>query len=244
MPKGKISKAQERKLERLEVERLINARAQLVKDANNTEDLLENLPSFSKYDKNGVNVVFSTERLSQLDQPTKDWMTDMISRNQDEKKNKKHGDKTEEMFDDRSWYLVVRDMDHDGGLVGFSHFRFDMDNNQEVVFVNEIQLEESVRRKGLGKFMMQVLEIVAFKADMRKIVVAVFKQDQLVEKFFKECLKYETDNSCSADSKKQDIQIVSKFNRRKLAREEKERQALEAMKTANMGGGCKLSGCC
>ena len=47
MPKGKISKAQERKLERLEVERLINARAQLVKDANNTEDLLENLPSFS-----------------------------------------------------------------------------------------------------------------------------------------------------------------------------------------------------
>ena len=51
-----------------------------------------------------------------------------------------------------------------------------------MVFVNEIQLEESVRRKGLGKFMMQVLEIVAFKADMRKIVVAVFKQDQLVEK--------------------------------------------------------------
>ena len=47
MPKGKISKAQERKLERLEVERLINARAQLVKDANNAEDLLENLPSFS-----------------------------------------------------------------------------------------------------------------------------------------------------------------------------------------------------
>ena len=53
---------------------------------------------------------------------------------------------------------------------------------EQVVFVNEIQLEESVRRKGLGKFMMQVLEIVAFKADMRKIMVAVFKQDQLVEK--------------------------------------------------------------
>ena len=51
MPKGKISKAQERKLERLEVERLINARAQLVKDANNTEDLLENLPSFSVSEK-------------------------------------------------------------------------------------------------------------------------------------------------------------------------------------------------
>ena len=53
---------------------------------------------------------------------------------------------------------------------------------EQVVFVNEIQLEESVRRKGLGKFMMQVLEIVAFKADMRKIMVAIFKQDQLVEK--------------------------------------------------------------
>ena len=40
------SKASEKKRERLEMEKKMNARVQLVKAANNTSDPLENLPSF------------------------------------------------------------------------------------------------------------------------------------------------------------------------------------------------------
>ena len=32
-----------------------------------------------------------------------------------------------------------------------------------------------VRRKGLGKFLMQVLELISHRASMRKIVLTVFK---------------------------------------------------------------------
>ena len=43
---GCSSKAAEKKRERLEMEKLMNTRVQLVKAANSVEDPLENLPSF------------------------------------------------------------------------------------------------------------------------------------------------------------------------------------------------------
>ena len=39
----------------------------------------------------------------------------------------------------------------------------------------EIQLSVEARRKGLGKFLMQLLELIGHKANMRKIVLTVFK---------------------------------------------------------------------
>ena len=57
-----------------------------------------------------------------------------------------------------------------------------MFSSLQVLYVYEIQLENCVRRKGLGKFMMQVLEIMAFKADMRKIMVTIFKHNPGAQK--------------------------------------------------------------
>merc|ERR1711974_32323 len=185
------SKASEKKKERLEMEKLMNDRVKLVKAANNVEDPLENLPSFKKFEKGGMNVMISAERVTDLDQTTKDWLLDLITRNmkalyEESEWGWKTENKKEEMFDNRAWYLLARDMDNEGKLLGFSHFRFDMDYDDEVLYVYEIQLENSVRRKGLGKFMMQVLEIMAFKADMRKIMVTIFKHNPGAQKFFKD----------------------------------------------------------
>ena len=47
--------------------------------------------------------------------------------------------------------------EEDGKMMGFAHFRYDMDFDDEVLYVYEIQLEEEFQRKGLGRFMMQVL---------------------------------------------------------------------------------------
>ena len=51
------------------------------------------------------------------------------------------------------------------------------------------QLEECARRKGLGKFMMMLLELLSHKADMRKIMLTCFKHNPLAHKFFKVTLK-------------------------------------------------------
>ena len=62
------------------------------------------------------------------------------------------------MFDDRAWYLIARSTASEdaGKVLAFAHYRFDMDYDDEVLYVYEIQLEDCVKRKGLGKFMMQV----------------------------------------------------------------------------------------
>ena len=91
------------------------------------------------------------------------------------------------MLDDPAWYLVAREAD--GSPVAFSHFRYEMEHEEEVLYVYEIQLEEKVRRKGLGRFMMMVLELLSNKADMRKIMLTCFKHNPLAHKFFKVTLQ-------------------------------------------------------
>ena len=66
-----------------------------------------------------------------------------------------------------------------------------MDHDDDVLYCYEIQLEDSVRRKGLGKFMMKVLELMMIKSDLLKIMCTVFKHNEVASKFFKETLKYE-----------------------------------------------------
>lgn len=47
-----------------------------------------------------------------------------------------------------------------GELVAFAHFRFLLEDEYPVLYVQEIQLTEPVQRKGLGKHMMQVRRCV------------------------------------------------------------------------------------
>ncbi len=73
--------------------------------------------------------------------------------------------------------------------------------------------------------MMLALEMLAFKADMRKIMLTVFKHNKEAKSFFMDSLKYEVDETCPLDDvyEQFDYAILSKFNKRKLAREEKEK---------------------
>ena len=73
---------------------------------------------------------------------------------------------------------------------------------------------------------MQVLELLAFKADMRKIMLTVFKHNPDGQKFFKTYMKFEIDETCPIDDvyEQFDYEILSKMNKRKLAREMSEEE--------------------
>merc|ERR1712150_416695 len=217
-----------------------NARVAIVKAANDTSDPLENLPSFKKYSKNDLEVELTAERVTDLDETTKKWLMDLLTKNmktlyEESDWGWKESSKREEMFDDRAWYLMARSnsTEDPGKLIAFAHFRFDMDYDDEVLYVYEIQLEDSEKKKGLGKFMMQVLEIMAFKADMRKIMLTCFKHNPAAQKFFKTALKYEIDETCPIDDvyEQNDYEIVSKFNKRKLAKEQAEEMNINKFAT-------------
>merc|ERR1712141_444183 len=117
--------------------------------------------------------------------------------------------KKAELLEEAAWYLLAREADT-SKPVAFSHFRFDMDHDDDVLYCYEIQLEESVRRK----------------ADLLKIMLTVFKHNDVASKFFKEVLKYDIDETCPYDTvyEQFDYEILSRFN----LKEKKKREVLEA----------------
>ena len=129
-----------------------------------------------------------------------------------------------------AWYLLVHDSE--GKCVGYSHFRFNMEVDDEVLYVYEIQIDGKYQRKGIGRFMMFALEMLAFKADMRKIMLTILKHNTEADKFFKQIMKFEMDET--SPKSHVDYEILSKPNKRKLAKE-----AAEGAKK----GGCQKS-CC
>lgn len=62
---------------------------------------------------------------------------------------------------------VILEGEH--SLVGFVHYRFTLEEEMPVLYVYEIQLESRAQGKGLGKFLMQLLELIA-----RKVFNAAF----------------------------------------------------------------------
>ena len=77
-------KAKERKAERKAMEMKMNSGVYSVKKANAQTDPLEPLPSFSKFERNGVDLVLEARKAGSLDTSTKDWIFDLTERNMKE----------------------------------------------------------------------------------------------------------------------------------------------------------------
>lgn len=125
----------------------------IVAEANNLEDPLEPFPVFKKYCKNGIEVELFIRKCGKLDEGTKNWTFSLTKRNMQSKQfifsvfsNSSvlfsryeqcswgwHDEKKlEELTDDAAWYLIAKS--NDGILLGFSHFRFDLDEGVEVLY--------------------------------------------------------------------------------------------------------------
>lgn len=67
--------------------------------------------------------------------------------------------------EDADKVLEFRDMERTcsckGPIVGFVHYRFVLEEEVPVVYVYELQLEHRVQGKGLGQFLMQLIELIA-----------------------------------------------------------------------------------
>nr|XP_056709829.1 N-alpha-acetyltransferase 40 isoform X2 [Euleptes europaea] len=140
-----------------------------VEAANKLVDPLEAFPVFKKYDRNGLNVSIECKRVSSLNPATLDWAFELTKTNmqtlyEQSEWGWKDREKRDEMTDDRAWYLIA--LEEGSVPVAFSHFRFDVECGEEVLYCYEVQLESKVRRKGLGKFLIQILQLVANRFEM------------------------------------------------------------------------------
>ncbi|XP_015128476.1 N-alpha-acetyltransferase 40 isoform X2 [Gallus gallus] len=165
----KSSKAKEKKQKRLEERAAMAAVCAKVEAANKLEDPLEAFPVFKKYDRNGLNVSIECKRVASLERATVDWAFELTKTNmqtlyEQSEWGWKDREKRDELTDERAWFLIAREPS--ARPVAFSHFRFDVECGDEVLYCYEVQLESQVRRRGLGKFLLQILQLVANRFDI------------------------------------------------------------------------------
>ncbi|XP_002739028.1 N-alpha-acetyltransferase 40-like [Saccoglossus kowalevskii] len=212
----KSAKGKEKKMKRKEESAKLAVSQAKVDAANKLEDPMNSLGIFKKFDRNGMNLTIECKKVTDLEKDTTEWAFGLTKSNMQEFYEASSWGwrdrvKKEELSDDRAWYLVARDSD--GLAVAFVHFRFDIDYDDEVLYCYEIQIEKAVRRKGLGKFLMQILGLIALKAEMKKVMLTVFKSNNTANQFFKKVLKYEideTDQSSLYPLDDYDYEILSK----------------------------------
>lgn len=193
----KSTKGKEKKEKRKEEILKKNESVLAVNNANLIDDPLETLAAFKKYNRNGLELSLCCKRVADMSSKEVDVAFRLVQDNmQTLYENSSWGwnesEKREEMVEENARYLFA--MDGEKNIVGMSHFRFDLDEEVEVLYCYEIQLLDSFRAKGLGKFMMQVLELMALKAKMKKVLLTVFKENGRASNFFQK-MKYTIDDT-------------------------------------------------
>ncbi|XP_014486171.1 PREDICTED: N-alpha-acetyltransferase 40 [Dinoponera quadriceps] len=188
----------------------------LVNKANALMDPLITLPEFHRYVTKDDDVIRVTCTRAKDAQPEcLSWIFDIMERNvKDMYKRSSWGwdatEKQAELTEETAWYLVAS---CDDKFLGFSHFRFDIDHGDVVLYCYELQLEPSIRRKGLGRFMISALESMACQNQMQKVVLTVFAHNPTAIQFFF-ALGYKLDHTSPPASAKLDYMILSKQNLR------------------------------
>lgn len=168
---------------------LLRARKALLDAANNNADHLSILPAFTtfKHAASNLELKIAFAHSAQLDEATLDACFALLKRNMEQHYVTSYGEwsdkaKLAELKHADARYLLVRDAEQ--RLVGFCHVRFEWEQNDIVLYVMEIQLDEPVRRRGLGKRLMQMLELIARKNNLDAIWLTVLGSDVDARRFY------------------------------------------------------------
>lgn len=166
----------------------VNARKAVLDAAIGNADHLSVLPAFRAFKGDGVDAVLTYAHSAQLDDAALADCFALLKGNMEQHYVQSYGEwadraKLAELKHSDARFVLVRDA-ASGALLGFVHLRFEWEKHDLVLYVMEIQLAEPVRRKGLGKRLMQTLELVARKAGLDAIWLTVLGSDTDARRFY------------------------------------------------------------
>jgi len=196
-------KARQRKqARRAEKERTAAAIA-LVKAANAIPDVMAELPAFQRYERRGVSVSIEHKNIAAVSETEMDTILGICRDNMKTLYDScdwkwKDQEKRDEMSESMAKFLLARDAA--GKIVAFVHFRYDYDYEDEVLYCYEIQLTKPYQRSGLGKFLMMILELLAFRKQMLYVRLTVLKHNDQANGFFRAGCGYTRCKTCLEDN--------------------------------------------
>ena len=159
------------------------------KDKDVTEGIA---PMFMKYDRAGLDLTISFT--SKMKKEEIKWAFEQCKENMEEKYDRSgygwdDDDKRREFTEEGTRFFIIRERSPEAGvagrIVGFAHFRFSVQGDiidqmvgTPTLFLWDIHLDESVRRKGLGKHIMMLLELIARREKMHSVSIPVQMFDE------------------------------------------------------------------
>ncbi|CAH9061615.1 unnamed protein product [Cuscuta epithymum] len=199
--------------EMLEKKKLVE---EIIKAASSVNDHLSCFPTFIHYHRNGLSVYMESGRGNKLSSQMKHYIQGLLKENMrgpygsewptEEKVKRK------EMVAPEARYIFVYEIpsanpsgipavgyqdsdevktaDDKCQVVGFVHYRFTIEEEIPVLYVYELQLEQRVQGKGLGEYLMQLMELIGSKSKMGAVVLTVQKANVVAMKFYTSKLGY------------------------------------------------------
>lgn len=186
-------------------------------------DPIAEFPSFLIYNRNGLKLNLEAGSGAALSATTKESMHKLLMMNMEvlfgpHEWPAEENMKRWEMVSPEARFIFVRkstptieagSSDEGHPMVGFVHFRFGLEHEVPVLYIYETQLEKTVQGKGLGKFLMQLLELVARKNNMKAVLLAVHKRNTRALTFYNERLGYKL--AIRSASSQQSTQTVTEM---------------------------------
>ncbi|XP_021748440.1 N-alpha-acetyltransferase 40-like isoform X1 [Chenopodium quinoa] len=190
----------------LEKKRIVNG---LIKAASSLKDPLASFPEFLHYNQQGLCLCLEGGRGTKLSRSLKQYAQKLVKQNMEQYYGtewaKEEKVKCREMVAPEARYIFVYEVptvlsntkkrlmptnEHKGDVVGFVHYRFIMEEELPVLYVYELQLEQRIQGKGLGKLLMQLLELIAHKNCMATLMLTVQKANLSAMFFYTSKLGY------------------------------------------------------
>ncbi|KAK0465127.1 acyl-CoA N-acyltransferase [Desarmillaria tabescens] len=116
-------------------------------------------------------------------------------------------EKRKEMFDPLSRFIVARRPDTQV-LAGYSIFRFERENDLDMLYCYELQVSNTSRRNGLGRKLMDLLGSIGEAWHMQKIMLTVFEANGAALVFYV-ALGFVVDETSPDEDDDADYKILS-----------------------------------
>lgn len=181
----------------------------LIKAASALKDPLASFPAFRHYNQQGLCLRLERGCGDKLSRPLKQYMQKLLKLNMERHYGtewpREEKVKHREMVAPDARYIFAYEAptlsrndemglitmnEHVGDVVGFAHYRFILEEELPVLYVYELQLEQHVQGKGVGKFLMQLLELIARKSCMAAIMLTVQKANLSAMLFYANKMNY------------------------------------------------------
>jgi ribosomal protein S18 acetylase RimI-like enzyme len=196
-----------------------------IRIANECENpLLKINNCFHNFNKNGFDLSLKCYEWRELDENCHQLIIELIEQNmknyyESSSWGWSKSKKLKELSDKTSRILILK-CNKTNEIIGFVSFRFETGGHhkESALYCYELQIIETHRRYGIGRYLMSCLYEIGLNFNMNKVMLTVFKNNKIAIDFYLNALKYSIDKSSpSRFQQESDYEILSiKLNKKQI----------------------------